>query len=224
MKAFAHTLTGKRADADDLVQETFAKVTNAWHTYTPGTNAFAWASMIMRNQYYSEKRRSWRNVTWDEDVHDTLLSKDAVADGAEHVIEMRRMLLCLTALNQEQRDAVVAVGYLGLDYETAARVFGCSVGTVKSRVSRGRSELTRLVDDVTEFHGIDLGWYRTATKGVPESHPFYIIAKAYEEMFAEIDPAPLNGAVAKQTAATDADAEWHKLVASGVLDIDLDGE
>ena len=81
VRAFSRTLCGARAAADDLAQETLAKAWQARASFQPGTNLKAWLFMIARNQFYSEKRRSWRSAAWSDELAEvaTLLREHAQA-------------------------------------------------------------------------------------------------------------------------------------------------
>jgi RNA polymerase sigma-70 factor (ECF subfamily) len=99
--------------------------------------------MILRNQFYSEKRRSWRQTQLDQEAAERTLV--AVDDPAAPVAldELRQGL---TMLSPEQREALILVGAGGFAYEEAAEICGCAVGTVKSRVSRARRTLQAILE------------------------------------------------------------------------------
>jgi RNA polymerase sigma-70 factor (ECF subfamily) len=142
IRAFARTLCGARAPADDLAQETLAKAWAARASFQPGTNLKAWLFMIARNQFYSEKRRSWRSVAWDEELADARLIAPA---GQNFHVDLADLKRALTKITPEQREALILVGAGGLSYEEAAKVCGCAIGTVKSRVARARQALERML-------------------------------------------------------------------------------
>ena len=143
LRGFARSLSGNRDRADDLVQETLAKAIANRDKYRPGTNLHAWLVTILRNQYYSEGRRRWREVSDAEGVHAARLTEAPEHDSR---MEMREFLGALQALPPDQREALILVGASGLSYEEAAEVLGTRIGTVKSRVSRARARLERLLD------------------------------------------------------------------------------
>jgi RNA polymerase sigma-70 factor (ECF subfamily) len=94
--------------------------------------------MILRNQFYSEKRRSWRASPLDPDVAErTLVAVTSPSAGLE-LDELRR---AMAMLPDEQREALILIGAGGLSYEEASEICGVAVGTVKSRVSRARDRL-----------------------------------------------------------------------------------
>lgn len=138
LRGFARSLSGNHDRADDLVQETLAKAIANRDKYKMGTNLHAWLVTILRNQYYSEGRRRWREVSDAEGTHAARLVQQP---GHAARLEMREFLAALQVLPDDQREALVLVGASGLSYEEAAEVLGTRVGTVKSRVSRARARL-----------------------------------------------------------------------------------
>ncbi|HYF22406.1 MAG TPA: sigma-70 family RNA polymerase sigma factor [Caulobacteraceae bacterium] len=138
LRAFARTLCGDPAAADDLAQDAMLKAWDARASFQMGTNMKAWTFMILRNQFYSEKRRSWRQSQLDQEAAERTL---VAADDPEAPVALDELRLALASLPAEQREALVLVGAGGFAYEEAADICGCAVGTVKSRVSRARRAL-----------------------------------------------------------------------------------
>lgn len=143
VRAFSRTLCGAKAAADDLAQETLTKAWAARASFQPGTNLKAWLFMIARNQFYSEKRRAWRSVAWDEELADARLI--APSGQLQHV-ELGDLKRALTKITPEQREALILVGAGGLSYEEASVVCNCAIGTVKSRVARARQAIERMLN------------------------------------------------------------------------------
>ena len=142
MRAFARSLTGDATQADDLAQDTLMK---AWRNRTgfqAGTNMKAWVFMILRNQFYSDRRRSWRTTPLDPEVAERSLIAN---DNPTATLELDDLRQALNQLPVTQREALILVGAGGLAYEEAAVICGCPVGTVKSRVSRARTALEALL-------------------------------------------------------------------------------
>ena len=144
MRAFARSLCRNPAEADDLAQDALLKAWGHRESYTEGTNMKAWVFMILRNQFYSEKRRSWRRQDLDPEVAERTLIAVTNPDGGLALDEVRRALLMLP---DDQREALILIGAGGLSYEEAAEITGAAVGTVKSRVSRARDRLARILED-----------------------------------------------------------------------------
>ncbi|GAA0778794.1 sigma-70 family RNA polymerase sigma factor [Brevundimonas sp. NPDC055814] len=138
LRAFARTLTGDPTSADDLAQEAMMKAWDARASYQMGTNMKAWTFMILRNQFYSEKRRSWRQTQLDQEAAERTL---IAVDDPEAPVALDELRQALQTLPEEQREALILVGAGGFAYEEAAEICQCAVGTVKSRVSRARKAL-----------------------------------------------------------------------------------
>jgi RNA polymerase sigma-70 factor (ECF subfamily) len=103
----------------------------------------AWTFMILRNQFYSEKRRSWRQTQLDQDAAERTL---VAVDDPQSPVALDELRLGLGMLPAEQREALILVGAGGFAYEEAAEICGCAVGTVKSRVSRARRALQGILE------------------------------------------------------------------------------
>ena len=84
LRAFARSLTGNQEGADDLAQETLVKAWQSRATFIPGTNLKAWLFTILRNQFYSDRRRAWRQAPWDQDA------AERIPGGGEDQILLRR--------------------------------------------------------------------------------------------------------------------------------------
>ena len=138
LRAFARTLAGDPASADDLAQDAMMKAWDARSSFQMGTNMKAWTFMILRNQFYSEKRRSWRQSQLDQEAAERTL---VAVDDPEAPVALDELRQALKTLPEEQREALILVGAGGFAYEEAAEICGCAVGTVKSRVSRARRAL-----------------------------------------------------------------------------------
>lgn len=144
LRAFARTLAGDPTSADDLAQDAMMKAWDARASYQMGTNMKAWTFMILRNQFYSEKRRSWRQTQLDQEAAERTL---VAVDDPEAPVALDELRLGLGMLPPEQREALILVGAGGFAYEEAADICGCAVGTVKSRVSRARRALQGILED-----------------------------------------------------------------------------
>jgi RNA polymerase sigma-70 factor, ECF subfamily len=149
LRAFARSLCNDPSQADDLAQEALAKAWKARDSFEPGTSIKAWTFMILRNQFYSEKRRSWRTAPLDvEMAENTLLANDDPTAPLD-LLELRA---ALAKLPDDQREALILVGAGGMAYEEAAQVCQCAVGTIKSRVSRARRALETLLSEAGPRH------------------------------------------------------------------------
>jgi len=144
LRAFGRSLSGSRALADDLVQETLMKAWAARQRFQAGTNMRAWTFIILRNLYLSQMRRARFKGEWDDLVADRILAAPASQDRHVELGDMQRALLHLP---QPQREALILVGAGGFAYEEAAEICGVAVGTIKSRVARGRVALETIMND-----------------------------------------------------------------------------
>jgi RNA polymerase sigma-70 factor (ECF subfamily) len=144
LRAFGRSLSGSRDLADDLVQETLLKAWAARKRFQAGTNMRAWTFIILRNLFLSQMRRARFKGEWDEITASKMLAAPASQDRHVELGDMQRALLHLP---QPQREALILVGAGGFAYEEAAEICGCAVGTIKSRVARGRVALEALLTD-----------------------------------------------------------------------------
>ncbi|HEX3406970.1 MAG TPA: sigma-70 family RNA polymerase sigma factor [Caulobacteraceae bacterium] len=143
LRAFARTLCGDPTAADDLAQDAMLKAWDARASFEMGTNMKAWTFMILRNQFYSEKRRSWRQSQLDQEAAERTL---VAVDDPEAPVALDELRQGLAMLPAEQREALILVGAGGFAYEEAAAICDCAVGTVKSRVSRARRALQGILE------------------------------------------------------------------------------
>lgn len=143
LRAFAISLSSRFDLADDLVQETLLKAWRHQERFEPGTNLRAWLFMILRNEYYSMRRKRRREV---EDGNDVYAGQLAATGAQESTIAMREFRIALAQLPDEQREAILLIGALGVSYGEAATTCGVPVGTMKSRVSRARARLKMMLE------------------------------------------------------------------------------
>jgi len=144
LRAFARSLTRNRDRADDLVHDAAVRALAAADQFTPGTNFKAWIFTILRNLYYNEGRKDHsRNVPFDE----TTVTEHAIPATQEAALEFSDFRRAFWQLGEDHREVLMLVGASGLSYEEAAKICDCAVGTIKSRVSRARQELTKLLSE-----------------------------------------------------------------------------
>jgi RNA polymerase sigma-70 factor (ECF subfamily) len=143
LRAFGRLLSGNADVADDLVQDTMVKAWTARHRFIAGTNLRAWTRVILRNAYFSMVRRARFKGEWDPIAADLLL---AVPAGQESHVTLADVQRAMLQLPDDQREALILMSAAGMTCENVAALTGCAVGTVKSRVARGRASLKRLLD------------------------------------------------------------------------------
>lgn len=220
LRAFAISLSGNVDRADDLVQQTMLNALANLNLFTPGTNLSAWLFSILRNHFRSDWRKRKREVEWDPQFEDALFFSTGSENGGEAASDLNRILMYMACLPVKQSDALIAIGYLGMSYEEAAERLQCAVGTIKSRVNRARTELLRHLRE-SALEEVDLSAQKTATRGVPRTHPYYPIAQAYELLYANYDDVGGSSGTGEERAPTAKDEQerlWEQLVASGALD------
>ncbi|HEX4695834.1 sigma-70 family RNA polymerase sigma factor [Sphingomonas sp.] len=180
LRAFGRSLSGSRDLADDLVQETLMKAWAARLRFQAGTNMRAWTFIILRNLYLSQMRRARFKGEWDDLVADRVLAAPASQDKHVELGDMQRALL---QLPQPQREALILVGAGGFAYEEAAEICNVAVGTIKSRVARGRVALD----------GILSGGSLTSRRHAPDNHgrtALDTIMDEVDDLSGEHHPAP----------------------------------
>ena len=145
---FARSMTRDEADADDLVQETYLRAYRAWYTFEPGSDCRRWLFTICRNVFLRTREREARRVDTggDDAVLETMAAvreaspfaqqnADAIFSRMDLVPAIRK---ALGTLPDAFRSAVVLVDVEGQSYDEAATVLGVPIGTVRSRLFRGR--------------------------------------------------------------------------------------
>jgi RNA polymerase sigma-70 factor (ECF subfamily) len=165
LRRYARVLTRDVNRADDLVQSCLTRAVAKQHLWQYGTNLRAWLFTIMHNQHVNDVRRSVRdgnNVELDKAPTMTVQS------NAIPVLQLRDLERAIAKLPHEQRQVVLLVGLEGMAYEEVAKILRVPVGTVRSRLSRGRDLLRRLMDIGKDHHRVPAGTARSAA--TPPDH------------------------------------------------------
>jgi RNA polymerase sigma-70 factor (ECF subfamily) len=158
-------MTRNPADAEDLVQETFAKAFASFHQFTPGTNLKAWLYRILTNTFINTYRKKQRQpqLSGGEQIEDWQLARaeSHTSDGlrSAEMEAMDRMpdsavTEAMNALGPDFRLAVYLADVEGFAYKEIAEIMGTPIGTVMSRLNRGRNQLRRLLADYAREHGL----------------------------------------------------------------------
>ena len=142
LRAFALSLTRNSAAADDMVQDTVVKAWTNMDKFKRDTNLRAWLFTILRNTYYSSRRKLNREVADVDGAFTGSLSVKPDHDGRMQLADFRK---AFETLPDEQREALILVGASGFSYEEAAGMCGVAVGTIKSRTNRARARLAELM-------------------------------------------------------------------------------
>jgi len=141
MKKWALALARRADVADDVVQEALARALRYRDYFVPGSNLKAWVRVIVRNEFFGRQRAVRREV-YLEDVTDTR----TVGPDQEERLRLDEARRALLSMSLEKREALLVVGLGGLDYDEAAQLLDCPLGTLKSRVSRARKELQNTLE------------------------------------------------------------------------------
>jgi RNA polymerase sigma-70 factor (ECF subfamily) len=144
LRRYARALTRDAAAADDLVQDCLTRALGKLHLWQRGTDLRAWLFTILHNQYVNYVRRSVREgaAVGLSDSEPQLTRPPQQG----HRLELRDLERAIAKLPEEQRSAILLVGLEGMRYEEVAAVLDVPVGTIRSRLSRGREALRKLVD------------------------------------------------------------------------------
>lgn len=158
---FARSLTREEADADDVVQETYLRAYRSWHTFLPGTDCRRWLFTICRNVFLRSRERQRPTVDLDDGEQDAIAAGSVYAAARERGYDALYARLdlapvlrdALDELAEPFRSAVILVDVNDMSYEGAAEVMGVPIGTVRSRLFRGR----RLLQEKLLTVATDLG-------------------------------------------------------------------
>jgi len=159
---FALSLTRDESDADDVVQDTFLRAYRSWHTYMPGSDCRRWLFTICRNVFLRSRERARPTVELDATELDSIavgsLYSAAVRDGYDDVFTRLDLAPAITAalakIPEPFRSTLIIVDVEDQSYESAAEVLGVPIGTVRSRLFRGR----RLMQEQLLTYASDAGF------------------------------------------------------------------
>ena len=157
---FALSLTRDEADADDVVQDTFLRAFRSWHTYLPGSDCRRWLFTICRNVFLRSRERSRPTVELESSEVDAIAIESYFADAQDQSDDMFARLdlqpairRALARVPEPFRSTLVIVDVEDQSYESAAEALGVPIGTVRSRLFRGR----RLMQEYLLNYAADAG-------------------------------------------------------------------
>jgi RNA polymerase sigma-70 factor (ECF subfamily) len=150
---FALSLSRDPSDAEDIVQETFLRAYRSWHTFQPGSDARRWLFTICRNVFLRSRERQRHEVDIDDADAESMASarvhQDMIRDGTDRLLAQIDLAPALNdalqRLEEPFRTAVVLVDVEDQSYEAAAEILGVPIGTVRSRLFRGRRQLQQML-------------------------------------------------------------------------------
>ncbi|WOP17904.1 sigma-70 family RNA polymerase sigma factor [Raineyella sp. LH-20] len=158
-------MTRNAADAEDVVQDAYAKAFASFHQFRPGTNIKAWLYRILTNSYINAYRKQQRRpqISGGEEVedwqiaraadHDSTGLKSAETEAMERIPD-GDVSDALAQLSPERRMAVYLADVEGFSYKEIAEIMGTPIGTVMSRINRGRKQLRDLLADYAHERGL----------------------------------------------------------------------
>jgi len=150
LRRYARALTRDAARADDLVQSCLVRAIAKEHLWQPGTDLRAWLFTILHNQHVNDVRSLVREgvAVAVEDVAPIL----TIGPNAGASLQLRDLERAIGDLPEEQRQIILLVGLEGMQYEEVTAVLDIPIGTVRSRFSRGREMLRKLLDMKEDSH------------------------------------------------------------------------
>ena len=144
LRRYARALARNRERADDLVQDTLVRAISKRHLWQDGTDLRAWLFTIMHNQHVNAVRRAiCQENTVDIEHFSTQITATSDPTASRQLHELEQALGCIS---ERQREVILLVGLEGMSYEEVAEILSIPVGTVRSRLSRGRDALRKLLD------------------------------------------------------------------------------
>ncbi len=172
-------LTRNAAEAEDLVQDAYVRAYRFWHTFKSGTSVRAWLFTILRNTFINRYHRANRNRAATHDLEaqlpaigveaavghpTTSMPNPELALGAR--ITRERIMTALESVPEDYRMAVILADLEGLAYKEIAEIMDCPIGTVMSRIFRGRKLLHKLLHD----HAVELGFANPGDRNHRDEH------------------------------------------------------
>jgi RNA polymerase sigma-70 factor (ECF subfamily) len=141
LRRYARALLGDRIDAEDLVQDCLARALSRAHLWRPGSDLRAWLFTILHNIHVNNLRSHRAHIAAADATYGQVVV--AAQPDQDARLELRDLERALGRIPEEQRQVLLLVGMEGMSYEEAARIVGVPIGTIMSRVARGRDALRR---------------------------------------------------------------------------------
>lgn len=141
LRRYARALVGDRYAADDLVQDTLERAWNKFHLWRPGSDLRAWLFSIMHNVFVNQVRSKRNEVEKTMEEMPVVPARATQSDALE-IADVER---ALRTLPDDQREVLLLIAVEGMSYEEASNALSIPIGTVMSRLSRGRERLRRVI-------------------------------------------------------------------------------
>jgi len=145
LRRFAHTLSRSPVDADDLTQATIERALRSRTQWQVGTRLDSWTYRIMRNLWIDTARARTRREKVEAPEEEAELHAVRVDNGMDAAVDLSRMMAAMERLPDEQREVVALILIEGFGYREAAEMLDLPIGTVSSRLVRGRTALLGMV-------------------------------------------------------------------------------
>jgi RNA polymerase sigma-70 factor (ECF subfamily) len=147
LRRFAHGLSRDPADADDLTQATIERALRSKAQWEPGTRLDSWCYRIMRNLWIDTARSRSRKAVHEAPEEEGLSVGDDPREAIEATVDLKRVMAAMARLPDEQREVVALILVEGFGYREVSEMLGLPIGTVSSRLVRGRTALLTMVGE-----------------------------------------------------------------------------
>lgn len=147
LRRFAHALSRNAADADDLTQATIERALNARDQWQSGTRLDSWSYRIMRNLWIDTARASTRSAARLAPEEEGMRIGQDPRDAMDAAVDLKRIMTAMSQLPDEQREVVALILVEGFGYREVSEMLGLPIGTVSSRLVRGRTALLAMVGE-----------------------------------------------------------------------------
>jgi RNA polymerase sigma factor (sigma-70 family) len=147
LRRFAHALSRNSADADDLTQATIERALKSRAQWQPGTRLDSWSYRIMRNLWIDTARSRARKAVREAPEEEGVNVGEDPRDAMDAAVDLRRIMTAMGRLPDEQREVVALILVEGFGYREVSEMLGLPIGTVSSRLVRGRTALLAMVGE-----------------------------------------------------------------------------
>jgi RNA polymerase sigma-70 factor (ECF subfamily) len=147
LRRFAHALSRNSADADDLTQATVERALRSRDQWQPGTKLDSWCYRIMRNLWIDAARANSRKTAREAPEEEGLNVGLDPRESMDAAVDLRRIMAAMSRLPDEQREVVALILVEGFGYREVSEMLGLPIGTVSSRLVRGRTALLAMVGE-----------------------------------------------------------------------------